>query len=114
MKSYNTSLIIGLIIAGINYFILTFYDLLALENENEKLPLKKVAPISFMAFAFKIIQVFQGFYPLQLRFRLYGVLKIKISLFSIISFWAGLTKYSSSVSRNIYENIFIYKFTFFK
>ena len=53
LKNYRVSVVfLGIIIAGLNYLILTLYDFLALKNEGENVPLKKVIPISFTAFAF--------------------------------------------------------------
>mgnify|MGYP003593418987 CR=1 FL=1 len=80
-------IILGLLIAALDYFILTFYDFLALKNEDEKLPFKKIIPVSFTAFALENSLGFSGISSSAIRLRLYSELKIpegkiiKISLY---------------------------------
>ena len=112
VNEYSISVIIlGLLTAGLNYFILTFYDLLALRNEDEKLSFKKIIPVSFTAFAFGNSLGFSGISSSAIRLRLYGALKIpegniiKISLFTMVSFWVGLitaAAVSAAVNMKIY------------
>ena len=112
VNEYSVSVIIlGLLTAVLNYFILTFYDLLALRNEDEKLPFKKIIPVSFTAFAFGNSLGFSGISSSAIRLRLYGALKIpegkiiKISLFTMVSFWVGLitaSAVSAAVNMKIY------------
>ena len=112
VNGYSISVIIlGLLAAGLNYFILTFYDLLALRNEDEKLSFKKIIPVSFTAFAFGNSLGFSGISSSAIRLRLYGALKIpegkivKISLFTMVSFWVGLittAAVSAAVSMKAY------------
>ena len=112
VNEYRISVIIlGLLTAGLNYFILTFYDLLALRNEDEKLSFKKIIPVSFTAFAFGNSLGFSGISSSAIRLRLYGALKIpegkiiKISLFTMVSFWVGLitaAAVSAAVNMKIY------------
>ncbi|MCP1224816.1 YbhN family protein [Sebaldella sp. S0638] len=112
VNEYSMSVILlGLFIAGLNYFILTFYDLLALRNEDEKLPFRKVIPVSFTAFAFGNSLGFSGISSSAIRLRLYGALKIpegkiiKISLFTMVSFWVGLVNGCCCFSICQHENI---------
>ena len=112
VNGYDISVIIlGILTAGLNYFILTFYDLLALRNEDEKLSFKKIIPVSFTAFAFGNSLGFSGISSSAIRLRLYGALKIpegkiiKISLFTMVSFWVGLITalaVSAAVSMKLY------------
>ena len=113
LKQYRISVIfLGIIIASLNYLILTLYDFLALRNEDEKISLKKVIPISFTAFAFGNSLGFSGVSSTAIRLRLYGALKIperkiiKISLFAMISFWVGLTltgAVSGLINKSLYS-----------
>ena len=113
LKNYRVSVVfLGIIIAGLNYLILTLYDFLALKNEGENIPLKKVIPISFTAFAFGNSLGFSGVSSTAIRLRLYGTLKIperkiiKISLFAMISFWVGLAL-TGAVSGLINKSLYV-------
>ena len=112
LSRYKISVIVlGLSLAGLNYFILTFYDLLALRNEGEKLSFRKIIPVSFTAFAFGNSVGFSGISSSAVRLRLYSGLKvpenkiIKVSLFTIISFWVGLVgtfAVASAINMKVY------------
>ena len=61
VNEYSISVIIlGLLTAGLNYFILTFYDLLALRNEDEELitvPNKQmIGDILVNSFEFRVVE----------------------------------------------------------
>lgn len=80
----------------INYFILTFYDVLALRYAERKLPYPKVAFASFLSYVFSYNVGLSLFGSSALRLRLYPAWGIeagtvaKIVAFCAATFWLGL------------------------
>jgi phosphatidylglycerol lysyltransferase len=87
-------LILAAVLTFADYFLLTFYDRLALFYLNRKIPYPRVALASFIGYVFNHNMTFLG--GGTARYRLYSVLSVptyeiaKLILFCSITFWLGV------------------------
>ncbi len=96
-KSYSPSVLLAaLALTALNYFVLSFYDVLALKYVVQKVPYPRTFFTSFLSYVFSYnigLSVF-GSSAIRLRFySLWGVEGVKIAkivTFCIATFWLGL------------------------
>jgi phosphatidylglycerol lysyltransferase len=97
LRSYSPAVIIAaLAMTGLNYFVLTFYDVLALRYSGVRLAYRKTAFASFMSYVFSYNIGLSLFGSSALRYRFYsswgvdGATIAKIVTFCVSTFWIGL------------------------
>ena len=97
VRSYSTvSILIALILTAVNYFVLTFYDVLALRYVGAGLSYRRTAFASFMSYVFSYNIGLSLFGSSALRYRFYsswgidGATIAKIVAFCVSTFWIGL------------------------
>jgi phosphatidylglycerol lysyltransferase len=97
LETYSAwTIAIALVITGCNYFILTFYDVLAMRYIKKKLPYGNVALASFMSYVFSYNIGLSLFGSSTIRYRFYaswhldGTDIAKIIAFCVSTFWIGL------------------------
>ncbi len=91
-----TVLLIALALTVCNYFVLGWYDQLALRYVEKKLPYHRVAFVSFLSYVFSYNIGLSIFGSSALRYRYYSAWGIepgiiaRIITFCIVTFWIGL------------------------
>lgn len=97
VKSYpRWTIALALAITAFNYFILTFYDVLAFRYVKQELPYRNIALASFMSYVFSYNIGLSLFGSSAIRYRFYASWHIdgndiaKIIAFCVSTFWIGL------------------------
>ena len=97
LKAYSRwTIALALAITSFNYFILTFYDVLAMQYIKKKLPYRNVALASFMSYVFSYNIGLSLFGSSTIRYRFYASWNLessdiaKIIAFCVSTFWIGL------------------------
>lgn len=91
-----STILLALLLVAINYLVLAGYDLLALRYVGRSLPVARVIPASFVAYAIQYNVGFGMVSGAAVRYRFYsrwGVTADEISrivLFYTVTFWLGL------------------------
>lgn len=97
VKAYpRWTIALALAITACNYFILTFYDVLAMRYIKKSLPHRNVALASFMSYVFSYNIGLSLFGSSTIRYRFYASWKLdgndiaRIIAFCVTTFWIGL------------------------
>ncbi|WP_320129837.1 bifunctional lysylphosphatidylglycerol flippase/synthetase MprF [uncultured Sphaerochaeta sp.] len=97
LKSYSSiTILTALALTTCNYFILTFYDVLAMKYVGKKLSYGKTAFTSFMSYVFSYNIGLSLFGSSTMRYRFYSLWGLdgediaKIVAFCVSTFWLGL------------------------
>ena len=97
LRSYSPYLILSALgLTAVNYFVLTFYDVLALRYSGVRLAYRRTAFASFMSYVFSYNIGLSLFGSSALRYRFYsswgvdGATIAKIVTFCVSTFWIGL------------------------
>ena len=111
LQSYSAgAILIALGLTAINYFILTFYDVLALRYADVKLSYPKTAFASFMSYVFSYNVGLSLFGSSALRYRFYtswgvdGSRIARIVTFCVSTFWLGLAVMGGAAVGGILDN----------
>jgi len=98
LRSYPfLTITIALVLTACNYFILTFYDVLAMRYVGKHLPYRKVAFASFMSYVFSYNIGLSLFGSSTMRYRFYSLWGLdgndiaRIVAFCVSTYWIGLS-----------------------
>ncbi len=96
LRTLRLSVIFGAVaLTALGYFVMTLYDVLAIEYVGRDVPYRRIALASFIGYAFNNSMGFSGVIGGSLRYRLYSAWRLsavdiaKVIAFVSATFWLG-------------------------